>query len=112
MIQRGNGPARKRIQLTITVMILTSLVYGCLVFWQPTWLFHRREFRDGNLIVKRVDAFRAARGRLPNSLEEVNLQGLSDRVFYQKTDADHYEVWFSIALGESEVYDSASKQWR
>ncbi len=112
MIQRTPNRQKKAIQLFIVLTILVSLVYGGLLLWQPLWLFHRRDLRDGNLIVKRVELLRKAQGRLPNSLEEMNLNGLSDQVFYQKTDAKHYEVWFSIALGESEVYDSNTKQWR
>lgn len=112
MIQRNNNPHRKAIRLVIVLAILISLAYGCLLFWQPIWLFHRRDLRDGNLIVNRVESFRAARGRLPNNLEELGTQGLSDQVFYQKTDANNYEVWFSIGLGESEIYDSNTGGWR
>jgi hypothetical protein len=68
--------------------------------------------REGSLIVGRVEAFRSAHGRLPNNLEEIDTRGLSDQVFYQKLDSNNYEVWFSIALGESEVYDSSAKRWR
>ena len=112
MIQRRTNPRRNVIRIIIVLTILIPLVYVCLLFWQPLWLFHRRDLHDGNLIVKHVESFRVARGRLPNSLEELGTQGLSDQVFYQKIDDNTYEVWFSIALGESEIYDSSTKVWR
>jgi hypothetical protein len=112
MIRPKNPRRRKFILLLVVPAILVPLVCVSLFLWQPLWLFHRRDLRDGNVVVEHVESFRREQGRLPNSLEELGIQGLSDQLYYQKVDAKNYQVWFSIALGESEVYDSSTGQWR
>ena len=111
MTRRKNISRRKTVGLTAAVTILAAIVFGCVWFLQPLWLFHRRDFREGNFIAKRVEAFRNERGRLPDDLEEIGAKGLSDRVFYQKVDDENYEIWFSTYLGESETYESSTKKW-
>jgi hypothetical protein len=96
----------------VAAVILISALCVSLLTQKPIWLFHWQDFHDGNLVVKHIESFRAERGRLPDSLEELKMKDLSDQIFYQKVDSKNYQVWFSIALGESEVYESDTKQWR
>lgn len=100
------------ILLMVSAGILAPVIYLCLLIRQPLWLFHEQDFRESNLVIKRVEGFRTSKGRLPESLEELGINGLSKQIFYQKAGDNDYEIWFSIALGESEVYESSTKSWR
>jgi hypothetical protein len=102
---------KQTVGLTIGAAILIAALGVSLLTQQPIWLFHWQDFRDGNLVVKRIESFRAERGRLPDSLEELGTKDLSDQIFYQRVGDHNYQVWFSIALGESETYESSTKQW-
>lgn len=103
---------RQAVGLAITTAILFVVLCAWLEIRQPLWLFHRQDFRNGNLVIKCIETFRNEKGRLPNSLEELGAKNLPDQIFYQRVDAQNYQVWFSIALGESEIYESSTKQWR
>ncbi|HEY4359192.1 MAG TPA: hypothetical protein VGN16_25820 [Acidobacteriaceae bacterium] len=102
-------------------MRIFKLVFGTIafilalgLFWlvhRPLWLWNWQDFRNGNLAIQRVEAFRTEKGRLPDSLEELGANDLSEQIYYQKVDAQNYEVSFGIALGESEVYKSSTKRW-
>ena len=63
------------------------------------------------MIVARIDAFKTQSGRLPEGLQEIGLGPDSLDVYYRKDSAEHYIVWFGTTLGESIVYDSATKKW-
>jgi hypothetical protein len=89
------------------------VVFGglALFLYQPVWLFHWSDFRTGNEIVSRVEAFRARHnGALPETLEQIGISD-EDQVFYEKVDRHAYIVWFGTTLGESETYDSRTKKW-
>ena len=88
------------------------VLVGILYLYQPVRLFHRRDFEVGNNIISRVESFRKSHGRLPDTLAEVGINDPDLGVFYQKTSADGYEVWFGTSLGESETYDSQTKKWQ
>ena len=83
-----------------------------LLFWQPVWLFHWRDYREGNRIITAIDAFQVKNGRLPETLEEIGIRQNDPTVFYQKVAEREYRVWFGTSLGESEIYDSQTKAWR
>ena len=88
-----------------------SVVALCIFLWQPDWLFHWRDFRTGNEIVSRVEAFRKSHGYVPEALKDVGVTDPDLRVFYRKTSDNEYLVWFGTTLGESETYDSRTKKW-
>jgi len=112
-MNREKRISRKQAVILAIAGIALILALGVsLLTRQPVWLFHRQDFRDGNLVVKRIEDFRAKKGRLPTSLEELGTKDLSDQIFYQRLDDQNYQVWFSIALGESEIYESSTRQWR
>lgn len=75
------------------------------------WLFHRQEFRIGDQIASRVEAFRMSLKRLPETLEEVGIDDRDLKVFYRKIRADEYCVWFGTSVGESVMYSSRTKKW-
>lgn len=96
---------------TRPLLLLFSAVGAYLYVWQPVWLFHWREFRVGNSVITRVEAFRASHGRLPETLEEVGITDPDLTVYYCKAEKDEYYVWFGTTLGESETYDSRARKW-
>jgi hypothetical protein len=79
---KGPGPVR-------VVAVLASFVafVFAIFLWQPVWLFHWRDYRVGNDIIARVDAFRRAHGDLPDTLEDVGVNG-DLRVYYCKVSDD------------------------
>jgi hypothetical protein len=103
------GPRRNRILIWIGVTF--CLVAIAILLWQPVRLFHWNDFRIGNEVISRVDAFRKNHGYVPESLKDVGITDPDLRVFYQKTDDNEYIVWFGTTLGESETYNSRSKKW-
>ncbi len=99
----------------------TLLLMGLLAF--PTarpgsWVFalkYQDEFRQSEVAIQAVEAFRRAHGRLPDSLQEAGLplERFDERCpCYDKKGEQSYMVWFGWVLGESVVYDSETRQWR
>ncbi len=82
-----------------------------MLLWQPVRLFHWRDFRTGNEIVSRVEAYRNNHGHLPETLREIGLTDPDLKVFYRKIGENDFRVWFGTTLGESETYDSRVKKW-
>jgi hypothetical protein len=74
-----------------------------LFLWQPVWLFHDHEFRIGDEIVSRVEAFRASHGRLPETLKEVGMDDTDLKVFYRRISDDEYIVWFGTTQANRKV---------
>ena len=93
-------------------LVLLAVTVGALYFYQPVWLFHRRDFRVGSNIISRVESFRTIHGRLPETLAEVGINDSDLGVFYEKTGAEQYQVWFGTSLGKSETYNSQTKMWQ
>ena len=102
------GSRRNAVVMLFGVTICLAAV---TFLWQPTWLFHWRDFRNGNEIISRVEAFRTSHGHLPESLQDVGMTDPDLRVFYRKTNDSEYIVWFGTTLGESETYNSSTKKW-
>jgi hypothetical protein len=93
--------------LAVTICLVAAATF----LWQPTWLFHWSDFRTGNAIISRVEAFRTSHGYLPETLKDIGITDPNLRVFYRKTSNDEYIVWFGTTLGESETYNSRTKKW-
>jgi hypothetical protein len=106
------APKQNRKLLRVLGFFLAFCMTAALLFLrQPTWLFHRREFAAGNALIRRVEDFRRKNGRLPEGSTEFGTEYEDSGVFYQKTSSRDYVVWFGTSLGESEVYDSATRKW-
>jgi hypothetical protein len=94
------------------VLIVVVVATTALFHAHPGWLFYRHEFKVGNEIIAKVEAFRARHGRLPETLRDVGINDPDLNVHYDKIDENEYRVWFGISsVGESEVYDSRTKKW-
>ena len=66
----------------------------------------------GEQAVAKIETFKNANGRLPNSLEEVGVkEDESGPVYYCQTTNGEYLVWYGTALGESVGYNSKTKKW-
>lgn len=71
------------------------------------------KIKKGNEIAAKVEKFRNEKGRLPNSLSEIGVvETESGPIYYKKENETKYILWFGKELGESEVYDSQTKQWK
>jgi hypothetical protein len=64
-----------------------------------------------NAIVLKVEEFKRANGRLPNSLHEVGVEEYENCPCYCKTKDNGYLVWYGTTLGQSDTYDSRTKKW-
>jgi hypothetical protein len=96
--------------LILMGLALTGVII-CLFLGQPIWWFHWQDYEKGNQIISRVELFRAAHKRLPETLEEIGFDDPDTRVYYQKVSADEYWVWFAITVGEAATYSSSEKKW-
>jgi len=103
---------------------LAGLPYLVILMWlallgaQPgSWLFgvlYRDKFRQSEVAIQAVEAFRRTHGRLPHTLQEAGLpqEQFDERCpCYEKNDEQSYIVWFGWVLGESVVYASDTGQW-
>jgi hypothetical protein len=102
-------PSRTGLLVLLGVIVCTAV--AGMFLWQPVWLFHWSDFRTGNEIISRVEAYRTSHGHLPETLKDVGLRDPDMKVFYRKTSDNEYCVWFGTTLGESETYDSQTKKW-
>jgi hypothetical protein len=75
-------------------------------------LAYEDEFRQSEIAIQGVEAFRRAHGRLPESLEEAGLPFDERCPCYDKKGEQSYIVWFGWVLGESVVYESDTGQWQ
>ena len=75
------------------------------------WVFYWSEARKANKVIAAVDAFQSRYGRLPDTLAQIGMEDSeSGPVYYQKTSDSTYIVWFGTVLGESAMYESATKE--
>ena len=95
----------------IWLSIVMSVGIVCVFIWQPVRIFHWQDFRKGKAIATRIEAYRSAHGRLPDTLGEPGMND-DDRIFYRKEENNDYVIWFGTTLGESETYDSRTKEWQ
>ena len=73
-----------------------------------------RLIREGNEIAAKIESFRQANRRLPDSLREIGLAEESEAgpIYYEKKSATRYWLWFGMELGESVTYDSEYGTWK
>ena len=101
----------KLLRVGIALLLASIGLAAYLFLWRPDWLFCWHEFRTGNEIISRVEAFHKNYGRLPETLEDVGFNDPDLNVFYEKVSEDEYRVWFGTTLGQSQTYDSHTKAW-
>ncbi len=102
----------RRILYGACIALLLLVGAAGLFLLQPVWLFHRQDFKTGEKIISKVEAFRKNHNRLPEDLKEAGINDPDDlRVFYQKMNENEYCVWFGTTLSESEAYTSRTRKW-
>src|SRR5215469_17101804 len=63
-------------------------------------------------VVAKIEEFQRAKGRLPDSLDEIGVQPEGLRCpCYCKTADNDYIVWYGTTLGHSITYDSQTRKW-
>ena len=87
--------------MIVYMLMLITASSGCNYF-------HRK---GGSEIVVKVEQFRKTTGRLPNSLSEIGIQENESCPCYCKTSNESFILWYGATLGESDTYDSRTKQW-
>ena len=92
------------------IALIAALPIGLVLLWMfrpdPQMSAAKRD------IIK-IEAFRQAQGRLPETLSEISVQeDESGPVYYQKKDETSYILWYGLSLGESETYDSRTGIWQ
>jgi hypothetical protein len=91
----------KRRLIVVSMLTLAVGFLGC----------NYSERKASNRIVARVEQFKNSTGRLPETLSEIGLKENESCPCYCKTSNDRYMVWYGTTLGESDTYDSRTKQW-
>ena len=95
---------------SITVRII--FVFFVLLF--AFWFFHLRHEKDeqmkrGDIMVEKIEEFRAIHGRLPTSLEEVGEEEID--VWYDIRSECDYSISYGISLDHNMSYYSDTKTW-
>jgi hypothetical protein len=94
-------------QIAWIITFSSLLVFACSLVNRDARLKDQ-----GNKIVAKIDAFNNKNKRLPNSLSEIGIEEkLEGPIYYQKVTDTKYVVWFGKELGESETFDSDTRQW-
>jgi hypothetical protein len=96
----------RRLVVVAAVVLVGSIGY--------VWWMSQANQRLGEQVVRKIEAFKTAKGRLPEDLPEIGItvQSLSEPpVYYRKDSPDHYIVWYGLSLGKSMTYDSVTKKW-
>ena len=72
-----------------------------------------RLIREGNEIAAKIESFRQANRRLPDSLREIGVgENEAGPIYFEKKSATKYWLWFKMELGESVTYDSEYGTWK
>lgn len=72
----------------------------------------KKLIKQGDELVLKIEGFKAEKGYLPNSLEDIGIkETLEGPLFYVKWDSINYMVYFGTSLGESMIYYSDTKEW-
>ena len=93
---------RKKISLII--LMLATITTACS---------YADKTAKGNETVAKIEKFKQEKNRLPDALTEVGIEETeSSPIHYRKESETKYILWFGKELGESETYDSETKEWR
>ena len=93
--------------LTITVLLALILIsLSCS-------LNGKDKMRTGNEIVNKIENFKKAKGKLPETLSEIGIEEKEEGpIYYKKESETKYILWFGTTLGESVSYNSDTKEWK
>jgi hypothetical protein len=100
------------------VILCVCLIVGVFAFpffatrpLSKSELLYFAQRTASNEIVTKVERFRKSSGHLPEGLSDIGLESNESCPCYCKTSNDSYMVWYGTTLGESDTYDSRTKQW-
>jgi hypothetical protein len=95
-----------------TRVLVASLMCLGFIVCLTSCFEKRRLIRKGDDLVAAIEAFRAKNQRLPISLAELGIRETEEGpLYYKRTNASDYIVWFGTSLGDSCTYDSARGTW-
>jgi hypothetical protein len=96
---------------------MKAIIFKTLFLFISVALFscsisEKRQIKQGDELIVKIEEFKAEKGYLPDSLEDIGIkETLEGPLFYEKKDSIHYMVWFGTSLGESMIYYSDTKEW-
>jgi glycogen debranching enzyme len=99
-----------------TKQILTGLLAVFIVMILTFFYFsysEKKEYkRKGNELITKVERFREAHGKLPESVDDIYLtKEMGEGPYYQKIDDTTYTVYFNIGFDNTFTYQSAKGEW-
>ncbi|WP_413533832.1 hypothetical protein [Empedobacter brevis] len=64
-------------------------------------------------LIEKVEFFRKINNRIPDNVSEIGiLEEMDSPAFYQKENDSTYIIWYGLGIGESNVYNSLTKEWK
>lgn len=73
----------------------------------------KKLIKEGNKLVKSIEAFKYKNNRLPSTLDEIGIaekEGLNV-LYYSKRDSTHFTISFPVSAEQHKFYYSDSKCW-
>jgi len=91
------------------IIVMVSLV----VFYFLAVEYENYKYRTtAEELINSVEEFSSSKGRLPNSVSELNLDyGMGSGPNYVKTDSLSYIIYYAMGFDENYVYNSKTKTW-
>lgn len=89
-----------------------------IVLFSGFWFYYLKDEREnrltrkGNELVEKVEYFKRINGRLPKTLDEINVkmeEGL-DELYYTPYN-ENYTISFSMSIDYNKTFYSDSKKW-
>lgn len=96
-----NTPSLRRPVVVASILMFVVPFLGC----------NYSKRKASNEIVARVEQFKKSTGHLPETLPEIGFEENESCPCYCKTSSDTYIVWYGTVLGESDTFDSRTKNW-
>lgn len=114
--QKKESPERKRTRhlLIRIAFALGAILIALYVIFMIMGHKERKEWRvKGQDMIEKVEAFKQANGKLPESIEEMGMEKATGiGPFYTKKDNEVYEVFFVISSDDIYIYSSDTKKWK
>lgn len=64
-------------------------------------------------IIEKVENYKLKTGKLPQNIKEIGMEDTQMHLsFYEKLNANEYQIWYGLDLGNSMIYNSKTKKWR
>ena len=77
------------------------------------WYIKRGVEKDGSVVINKIESFKKDKGRLPESLIEVDKDMNSEGPFtYTKESPTKYTLYALLSMDSSYHYDSETKEWK